>query len=154
MWLDGSEDTARPDRPVGAYPYLLHEARTLSNHLSRVRVQYAFVVERSPLLVDAIERFSEWVALGSSFVEREKAAADARVSRQQEHVLLTRVVEATKSLAAALKREADYEPRISEEQRGAVEEWNSQGRQLAAQREGKALPDSQSRRGDLGKDGH
>jgi hypothetical protein len=154
MWLDGSEDTARPDRPVGAYPYLLHEARTLSDHLSRVRGQYAFVVERSPLLVDAIERFSEWVALGSSFVEREKAAADARVSPQQEHVLLTRVVEATKSLAAALKSEADYEPRITEEQRGAVEEWNCQGRQLAAQREGKALPDSQSRRGDLGKDGH
>jgi hypothetical protein len=138
QWLDGTQDSPRPARPAGAYPYLMNEAREVSRHLAAARAQYAFVLEKSPLLVDAIERFAEWVAQGSSFVEREKGGP--ALTPEYEHVLLARIVEATRNLAAVLKSEIDYEIRIAPEQRSAAEDWNRQGRALAAQRDGQPDP--------------
>jgi hypothetical protein len=146
QWLDGTQDSPRPARPAGAHPYLMHEARELSRHLAAARVQYAFVVEKSPRLVDAIERFAEWVAQGSSFVEREKGGP--ALTPEYEHVLLTRIVEATKNLATVLRNEIDYEIRIAAEQRSAAEEWNRQSRAVAAQREGQIDPQGTNARDD------
>jgi hypothetical protein len=51
-------------------------------------------------------------------------------------MLLTRVVEATRNLAVALKSEVDYEHRVGDEQQSAAEEWDQQGRAIGARRQG------------------
>jgi len=140
LWLDGSEDAPRPERPAGTFPFLLQAARELSNHLNAARAQYAFVIEKSPVLVDAIERFSEWVAQASVLVEREKAGFGT-FSAGQQATLLRRVVEVARNFAHVFSSEAGHEIRISDEQRAAAEQWNQAGRAIAAQRAMTADPD-------------
>lgn len=140
LWLDGGEDTPRPERPAGTFPSLLQDARELSNHLNGARAQYAFVIEKSPVFVDAIERFSEWVAQASAWVEREKAGFGT-FSAGHQATMLTRVVEAARNFARVFSGEAGHEIRISDEQRAAAQQWNQAGRAIAAQRATTADPD-------------
>lgn len=143
-WLDGTEDTPRPSRPAGAMPFVVEEARLLANHLDRVRATYAFVVERSPILVSAIERLSEWVSLAVSEFGRDKTAApELRVTPAFEKVLALRIVESTKNLFQVLATELDYAPDIGDEQREAAENWNRTGRELALRRQRESGGDPQ-----------
>jgi hypothetical protein len=133
LWLDGTEDTPRPERAAGAYPYPLQAARDLSNYLNAARAQYAFVIEKSPALVSAIERFSEWVAHASVGIEREAAGLGV-MSTEFHTTMLKRVVEAARNFAAVFFIETEHEIRVSDEQRAAAEQWNDVGHEIAAQR--------------------
>ncbi len=134
-WLDGIEDTPRPARPAGAFLPLIGDARALSDHLSAARAQYAFVIDKSPALVDAIERLGEWVANASGWVEREKAGFGTFPVEFQV-VMLRRIVEAVLNFAHVYADEAGHELRVSDQQREAAVQWNRAGRAIAAQREG------------------
>jgi hypothetical protein len=133
LWLDGSEDASRPERPVGSEPPLLHDARRLANHLNAARAQYAFVIDKNPALVDAIERFSEWVAQTSVWIEREKAGLGAAPTAFDD-TMRRRIVGAARNFAQVFLAATGHEIRISDEQRAAAEQWNDAGHAIAAQR--------------------